>query len=125
MALEKVDSTVQKLLSSVHNYNAEFKKWEARTTKIIRRYRDDQGTGTGMANEAARFNILWSNVQTLIPAVYARMPKADVSRRFGDNDPVGRVASLLIERALDYEIEHYPDFRSSMRHAVEIGRAHV
>ena len=119
MALEKVDSTVQKLLSSIHNYNAEFKKWEARTTKIIRRYRDDQGTGTGMANEAARFNILWSNVQTLIPAVYARMPKADVSRRFGDNDPVGRVASLLIERALDYEIEHYPDFRSSMRHAVE------
>ena len=119
MALEKVDSTVQKLLSSIHNYNAEFKKWEARTTKIIRRYRDDQGTGTGMTNEAARFNILWSNVQTLIPAVYARMPKADVSRRFGDNDPVGRVASLLIERALDYEIEHYPDFRSSMRHAVE------
>jgi hypothetical protein len=119
MALEKVDSTVQKLLSGIHNYNAEFKKWEARTTKIIRRYRDDQGTGTGMTNEAARFNILWSNVQTLIPAVYARMPKADVSRRFGDNDPVGRVASLLIERALDYEIEHYPDFRSSMRHAVE------
>jgi hypothetical protein len=119
MALEKVDSTVQKLLSSIHNYNAEFKKWEARTTKIIRRYRDDQNTGTGMTNDAARFNILWSNVQTLIPAVYARMPKADVSRRFGDNDQVGRVASLLIERALDYEIEHYPDFRSSMRHAVE------
>ena len=49
----------------------------------------------------------------------ARLPKADVSRRFGDNDPVGRVASLLIQRALDYEIEHYPDYRSSMRHAVE------
>ena len=119
MALEKVDSTVQKLLSSISNYNGEFKKWEARTTKIIRRYRDDQGTGTGMTNEAARFNILWSNVNTLIPAVYSRLPKADVSRRFGDNDPVGRVASLLIERALDYEIEHYPDFRASMRHAVE------
>ena len=119
MALEKVDSTVQKLLSSISNYNGEFKKWEARTTKIIRRFRDDQGTGTGMTNEAARYNILWSNVNTLIPAVYSKMPKADVSRRFHDNDPVGRVASLLIERALDYEIEHYPDFRSSMRHAVE------
>ena len=119
MALEKVDSTVNKLLGSVHAYNGEYKKWEARTTKILRRYRDDQGTGTGMANEAARFNILWSNVQTLIPAVYAKLPKADVSRRFGDNDPVGRVASLLIERALDYEIEHYPDFRSAMRYAVE------
>jgi hypothetical protein len=119
MALEKVEPTVQRLLNDIHNYNGEYKKWEARVTKIIRRYRDDQGTGTGMANEAARFNILWSNVQTLVPAVYARMPKADVSRRFGDNDQVGRVASLLIERALDYEIEHYPDFRSSMRHAVE------
>jgi hypothetical protein len=118
MALEKVDSTVQRLLSNIHTYNNEYKKWEARTTKIIRRYRDDQGTSSGM-NEAARFNILWSNVSTLVPAVYAKLPKADVSRRFGDNDPVGRVASLLIERALDYEIEHYPDFRSSMRHAVE------
>ena len=118
MALEKVDSTVQRLLDGIHAYNGEFKKWEARTTKIIRRYRDDQGTSSGM-NEAARFNILWSNVNTLVPAVYARLPKADVSRRFGDNDPVGRVASLLIERALDYEIEHYPDFRSSMRYAVE------
>jgi hypothetical protein len=118
MALEKVDSTVQRLLSNIHTYNNEYKKWEARTTKIIRRYRDDQGTSSGI-NEAARFNILWSNVNTLVPAVYAKLPKADVSRRFGDNDPIGRVASLLIERALDYEIEHYPDFRSSMRHAVE------
>ena len=118
MASEKADSTVQKLLSSINAYNAEFKKWEARTTKILRRYRDDQSTSSGM-NESARFNILWSNVQTLVPAVYARLPKADVSRRFGDNDPVGRVASLLIERALDYEIEHYPDYRSAMRHAVE------
>ena len=55
----------------------------------------------------------------MIPAVYARLPKADVSRRFGDNDPVARVASQLIERALDYEIEHYTDFRSTMKHAVE------
>ena len=100
MALEKVDSTVQKLLTGIHNYNAEFKKWESRTAKIIRRYRDDQNNSTGMTNDAARFNILWSNVQTLIPAVYARMPKADVSRRFGDNDPVGRVASLLMRRTV-------------------------
>jgi hypothetical protein len=55
----------------------------------------------------------------LIPAVYARLPKADVSRRFGDNDPVGRVASQLIERALDFEVEHYPDFRATMKHCVE------
>jgi hypothetical protein len=88
---------VQKWLNCISSYDNEFKKWEARTNKIVKRYRDDNRNQN--TNETAKFNILWSNVQTLIPAVYARLPKADVSRRFGDNDPVARVASQLIERA--------------------------
>ena len=108
---------VQKWLNCIGSYDNEYKKWEARATKIVKRYRDDNRSQN--TNETAKFNILWSNVQTLIPAVYARLPKADVARRFGDNDPVARVASQLIERALDFEIEHYSDFRSTMRYAVE------
>jgi hypothetical protein len=108
---------IQKYLNIIAQYDNEFKKWEARTQKIVKRYRDDNRNQN--TNETAKFNILWSNVQTLIPAVYARLPKASVNRRFGDNDPVGRVASQLIERSLDFEIEHYSDFRSAMRHAVE------
>ena len=114
---EEQSTGLQKLMHNVAAYDNDFKKWEARAQKIIKRYRDDNRSQN--TNETAKFNILWSNVQTLIPAVYARLPKADVSRRFGDNDQVGRVASLLIERALDYEIEHYPDFRSTMKHCVE------
>lgn len=113
----KADTEVGKWLNIISQYDNEFKKWEARTTKILKRYRDDNRSQSG--NSSAKFNILWSNVQTLIPAVYARMPKADCSRRFADNDAVGRVAALLIERALDYEIEHYSDFRSTMRYGVE------
>ena len=116
--MEIETAPVQKWLTIIHAYDNEFKKWEGRTKKIIRRYRDDERQAS-LGNEAAKFNILWSNVQTLVPAVYVKMPKADVSRRFSDNDPVGRVASLLIERALDYEIEHYPDFRASMKNSVE------
>jgi len=108
---------VEKYLRIIGQYDATFKKWVARTEKIIKRYRDDNRTEA--SSETAKFNILWSNVQTLVPAVFARLPKADVSRRFGDNDPVGRVAALLLERTLDYEIEHYTDFRSSMNHVVE------
>jgi hypothetical protein len=107
----------QKYLNTIAQYDNEFKKWEGRTTKIVKRYRDDNRNQN--TNETAKFNILWSNVQTLIPAVYARLPKASVVRRYGDNDPVGRVASNIIERALDFEIEHYSDFRSAMRNAVE------
>ena len=108
---------LEKYLNVIAGYDSEFAKWQARTKKILKRYRDDTRGQTG--NETAKFNILWSNVQTLIPAVYAKLPKADVSRRFGDNDPVSRVASNLIERSLDFEIEHYPDFRDTMKHCVE------
>ena len=115
--MEHTSTGVQKYLNIVSQYDNEFKKWEARAEKIVKRYRDDNRSQH--TNETAKFNILWSNVQTLIPAVYAKLPKAVAERRFGDNDPVGRVASELIERALDYEIEHYPDFRATMRYAVE------
>ena len=117
MAEDLEISPIEGYLNAIARYEETFKKWESRATKIIKKYRDEESNQSGV--HTAKFNILWSNVQTLIPAVYAKLPKADVSRRFGDNDPVGRVASLLIERALDYEIEHYPDFRGTMRYSVE------
>jgi len=117
MANAEAKPDLQKYLDMVSSYDIEFKKWCARVEKILKRYRDDNRGQSN--NESAKFNILWSNVQTLIPAVYNRMPKADVSRRFVDNDPVARVAALLIERCLDYEIEHYSDFRSAMHNCVE------
>lgn len=109
---------VQKWLDVIAGYKAEFTKWDARVVKIVKKFRDDTGPSAS-ANESAKFNILWSNVQTLVPAVFAKLPTADVARRFGDDDPVGRVASLLLTRALDFEIEHYPDFRASTHNAVQ------
>lgn len=105
---------VQALLDHISQYEREFSKWQRRAEKIIERYRDEK-RGT---NATARFNILWSNVQTLVPATYARVPKADCSRRFGDNDPVGRVAALLLERGLNFEIDHYEDFRQTLKQDV-------
>ena len=112
-----VSPEVDKYLRVIGAYDNEFAKWQARTKKIIKRYRDDTRGQT--LTESAKFNILWSNVQTLIPAVYAKLPTADISRRFGDNDQVGRVASQILERSIDFEIEHYPDFRNTMRYCVE------
>lgn len=93
-------------------YDRDFKKWSQRVDKIIRRYRDEQRE-TGQSG--SKFNVLWSNVQTLVPACYARLPQPDVSRRFKDQDPVGRVAALILERALDYDIQHYSDYRSTLK----------
>jgi hypothetical protein len=104
---------VQKWLGAVSAYERAFKKWEGRAEKIVKVYRDhDQAEGAKDATTT--LNILWSNIQVIKPAVFARLPKPDVSRRFRDKDPVGRVAALLLERGLDFEIDHYTDYRSAM-----------
>lgn len=116
MAKEKeIPSEVQFYLNHIAAYDREFAKWETRVTKILKRYRDDTRNSQ---DSGSRFNILWSNVQTLKAATFARLPKPDVSRRFRDNDPVGRVASMILERALDYEIQHYRDYRESLTSSI-------
>ena len=101
-------------LDDFSRYNKRFESWESRVEKITQRYvekpQDNLTSGAGKS----RFNILWSNVQTLKAATFSRLPKPDVSRRFKDQDPVGRVASLILERALDYEVNHYPDYRATL-----------
>lgn len=113
----KKTSEVQHWKGIFAAYDRKFSTWESRVERILKRYRDEN-RDKSKDGGAAKFNILWSNVQTLLPAVYSRMPKADVSRRFRDSDPVGRVAGLILERACQYEIEHYPYFRNAMRQAV-------
>ena len=108
--------TYEDWYNCIAQYERTFKEWEGRADKIVKRYRDEQRSRN---NPNAKFNILWSNVQTITPAVFARLPRPDVSRRFRDNDPVGRVASMMLERALEYEIEHYGDYSSAMKQAVQ------
>ena len=111
-----MDHTYQDWYNTIAQYERTFKEWEGRADKITKRYRDDQRSRN---NPNAKFNILWSNVQTITPAVFARLPRPDVSRRFRDNDPIGRVASMMLERALEYEIEHYGDYASAMKQTVQ------
>lgn len=107
---------VEKWLGHISTYERTYSKWESRSDKIIKRYKDDQGAARNGAN--AKFNILWSNVQTLSAATFSKLPKPDVSRRFKDNDPIGRIASLILERALDYEIQHYKDYRFALKASI-------
>lgn len=99
----------------------ETRDWHARAKGIEKRYRDDRTTIQGSLRRGAgsyRFNVLWSNVQTLMPAIYARPPKPVVSRRHRDRDPVGRAASQIVERGLDYTIE-CGDLHSTIKLSVQ------
>lgn len=106
---------LQSWLDAISSYEREFKKWEGRVEKILKRYRDESRDNK---DSSAKFNILWSNVQTLVPATFSRLPVPDVTRRFKDNDPVGRVAAQILERALDFEIQHYQDYRATLGQSV-------
>lgn len=81
----------------------DYKRWIDRSELIVKRYRDERKGGTDAARR--RYNILWSNVQTLGPAVYGKMPKPYAERRFLDRDPVARLASLMLERTLSFQME--------------------
>ena len=111
---QKLDATPWH--DELRRYDEQFKKWVERGENVVKRYRDER---KDTEQTDARFNILWANVRTLKPAIYAKPPMPEVSRRFNDADPVARCASTILERALDYEIKQYSDFNSTLSHVVD------
>lgn len=76
--------------------------WLQRSEQIVKRYRDERNRAS---LKLRRFNVLWSNVQTLKPLVFSRAPKPVVERRFQDRDPAARMASEMLQRCLSFQIE--------------------
>jgi hypothetical protein len=77
-------------------------KWIKQGDRILKEY-SKEPIDDNYA-QARKFNILWSNVQTLKPSLYGREPVPIAERRFLDKDVVGRVASQILERAMRYEM---------------------
>lgn len=75
------------------------KNWRTDAEKVIKRYRGEE-------RKKNRFNVLWSNTETLRPAIYNSRPSPDVRRRFRDADPVGKAVSELLERALTVMVDY-------------------
>ena len=67
------------------------------------------------------FNILYSNTETLLPALFSEVPRPLVKRRFKDEDPMGKVvaeaAQRLLEYLIDTDIDDYDKFDKSMSNA--------
>lgn len=79
----------------------EEKKWRERAKKIVKKYRDEDPSGP------SRYNILWSNTQTQLPAMYSARPKPDVRRRWRSENKVGRDIAQAVERALEFSMDSY------------------
>lgn len=97
------DTAVMRWVKEIELYEQKAGEWEKAAQKILRRYKDERNNSR--ETKQARYNILWSNVQTLLPALYSRNPKPDFQRRFLDADPVGRVVCEVLERATTFTLD--------------------
>jgi len=85
----------------------DFHDWLKQCREIEYRYRDKR---LDAQKDEKRFAVLWSNIETLKPAVYARPPVPVVTRRYRDQDSVGRAAALILRR--------------NIQHAIDVGEVH-
>ena len=93
-------------IAELSSYEKEYASWTTRCRKITKVYRDDRAQGTSTQSNR-KYALLWSNVETIKPAVYSRPPKPVVTRRFKDRDPVSKTSSMVLERALDFTVDCY------------------
>lgn len=111
-AMEAGLSEVAIWLKHVERSKKDEDDWRKDAAEAIRVYeaRDKDGQQT-------KFNILYSNIETLVPALYNSTPTPDIRRRFSDADPVAKQGVDVIERAVSFSVDQY-DFDGAMTEAV-------
>lgn len=91
------------------------KDWRKEAKRIVSLYEGDKA-------DDYQYNILYSNTETMLPALYNSTPRPIVQRRFKDEDPLGKMASKAAERTLEYLIDNgdssYTSFDDLMKSAV-------
>lgn len=77
----------------------ELSEFHAKANKITQRYLDKRDA---YGRDESKVNLFWSTMQVLLSMLYARPPRADVSRSWQDyDDDVARVAGTIMQRLLN------------------------
>lgn len=113
----------------------EAKKREQMYRKTGRRvldiYTAEKSDASTQQPSTVPFNILFSNTETLSPALYSQVPRPVVTRRFKDADPMGKAAAEAAKRVLEFLLDTNTDgyetydeaMQSATLHALLPGRA--
>lgn len=117
------------LSEGTHKDAALVEHWLAELDQARVREKDFRKEGTrlvalyeGEKKESYQFNILYSNTETLAPALYNSVPRPVVQRRFKDADVLGAQAAKAGQRTLEYLVDdgiaEYATFDELMKSAV-------
>ncbi len=88
-----------------------YKNWLNAGKQFYERYRLEaanmymSGSSAGTRPKRMTYNLLWSNVQTMLPMLYSRLPEPYVSRRFYVSDQTARMAGTIAERATAVDLD--------------------
>ena len=112
----------QRELSASKKWMERFDTW----AKTCERAYFNEGAGADEGDTRptvtrSRVNLFWSNTQVILSSIYARLPRAEVYRKFRDyEDDTARVASMMLERLLNADLEREcDDTNAAMRDAVQ------
>lgn len=112
---EAVSSPVRYWLGEIAAARKREKDWRKEGKRLLEIY-------GGEKKDQTPFNVLYSNTETLLPALYNSQPRPVVQRRFKDEDPLGKAAALAGQRVLEFGIdtnsEEYASFDDIMTDAV-------
>jgi hypothetical protein len=88
-------SQVAAWLVEIDSQKQKEKAWRTEAAKIVQLYEGDR-------REQSPFNILYSNTDTLLPALYNNTPRPAVGRRYKDTDPLAAAVALTMNRTLSF-----------------------
>ncbi len=109
----------QLYVDSIAAASDEEDKWRKKAAETWKVYTGEQG---------GAFNILHSNTETIVPAVFNSLPVPDIRTRFNDRDEVARRGAQILERGLSYELDEYDAqeiAEKAVRDFVVAGRGHA
>lgn len=88
--------------------------------RVYARYADERSSENFSGVYGARANLFYSNVNTIKESLFNSMPEVDVSRLHkGDfDDDISRVAALILQRAITYEVKCSDVFKESVKSAI-------
>ena len=90
--MEEINDWIEEIKASKKREKDFFKKGE----EINEIYEGERNTP---------FNILYSNTETMLPALFSNVPRPVIQRRFKDDDSLGKYASQAAQRILEYLID--------------------
>lgn len=108
-AVKTSGTSVSAWLQAIDLQEQAEKEWRKKAKEVSCLYVND-------GEKKSKFNILYSNTQTIAPAIYNTEPLPDIRERYGESEG-GKYISRLLERAITFSSDNY-DFHTVMQDSV-------